>query len=258
MERILSKSPIRSNECPTCSARQVEVGPGVFDWPQSSYIYEAEEFDCNCAEQVNLYRHYLLAHIPEEYMRLDLSGDKDFFGDALALVDTKAYIDNWNNFKIHGLGIGYYSKTQGTGKTTLATYVGRELVKAGESVYYINFRDIISLFQVPYDSRLPIQEKIECATLLILDEVVRAISDAQHQLFASNLEELVRHRSNYNRITIMTTNLEPSELDAEYPRTFSLLAAKEKTIEVTGSDARKEIWDYNRYLAENGWRRPIL
>lgn len=188
-------------------------------------------------------------------MRLD---EEDYFGDPSAWDATTDFLENWENFRVYGLGLGYYSKTQGTGKTFLATRVARELVKRGESVYYINFRDIMSLYEMPYEERAAQEDRLKHNTLLILDEVVGPVSAAQHSLFASKFEELVRYRTNYGRVTILTTNLEPDELDEHYERTYSLLAAKQKHIGISGNDARREgIWDLNTLLAENGQRRPI-
>lgn len=189
-------------------------------------------------------------------MRLNPKGD--YWGDLNALTATQKYINNWSNNRIHGLGIGFYSQTQGTGKTFLATLVGKELLKRGESIFFIPFMDIMSIYSLPYEERKAEEDRLRDSTVLILDEIVKPISDAQHGLFASKLEELIRHRSNYNRVTLMTTNLTPEELDEYYPRTYSLLAAKQQRILVGGSDTRREdIWDINTELAENGEIRPL-
>jgi DNA replication protein DnaC len=197
-----------------------------------------------------------LARIPEEYMRLNAD---DFWGDKKAWKEAEGYISKWPDYKHYGVGLGFYSKSQGTGKTFLATYVARQLIKLGESVYYINFRNIMSLFKAPEEQRLREEAMVRNSTLLILDEVAGSISAAQHDLFAEKFEELVRHRTNYGRITILTTNLLPEDLDKEYPRTYSLLSAKEKHIKVNGKDARKNdgIWDLNQELIENGERKGI-
>lgn len=254
VETLLHKTGRRDSECPTCGAHKHEQAPGIWDWPESTFRYYGEDYLCDCQTQIDLYRHYLLAHIPEEYMRLQ---ESDYYGDEGAWEETSKYIEKWDDFRHHGLGIGYYSHRQGTGKTFLATRVGRELVKRGESVFYIGYRDLVSLFEDPYEIRAPLEDRIKHNTLLILDEVVPSISTAQHNLFAEKLEEVVRYRSNYNRVTLLTTNMKPGELDEEYPRTYSLLAAREKHIQVAGNDARREIWDVNTELAENGERRPI-
>jgi IstB-like ATP binding protein len=256
VEILLHRSPQgSSHRCPTCGAKPVEVAPGIHEWAESTFEGRDGIEVCDCDGQVNLFRHYLLAHIPEEYMRLD---PEDYYGDPKAWDDTSTYLEHWDDNRVYGLGLGYYSKTQGTGKTFLATRVARDLVKRGESVFYINFRDIMSLYESPYEDRARMEDRLKNSTMLVLDEVVQPISSAQHGLFASKFEELVRYRTNYGRVTIITSNLEPSELDDHYERTYSLLAAKQSHIGILGNDARREgIWDYNTELAENGQRRPI-
>lgn len=257
VERLIKASPTRSDECPTCGAKAAEVAPGVTEWGESStYHYLGEDHPCNCEEQEALFRHYLLAHIPQEYMNLGLD---NYYGDENALAAAQAYLEKWSNFRKHGMGMGFYSKTQGTGKTFLACFLARELVKRGESVYYVYFRNVVNTYELSYEARKDEEDRLRDCTVLILDEVARPVSEAQRVLFAEKFEELIRHRSNYNKVTILTTNLTPEELDTIYPRTYSLLAAKEQSIKVAGNDARKEgIWSVNKELVENGEVRPIV
>jgi DNA replication protein DnaC len=131
-------------------------------------------------------------------------------------------------------------------------------VKRGESVYFIDFRDVIALLNKDQETRNAQEERIRETTVLILDEVVAGISFAQGNLFATKFEELIRYRTNFNRITLMTTNLTPEKLYEEYPRAYSLLEAKNKRIELAGEDARQDFikWE-NEELAMNGEVRPI-
>jgi len=186
-------------------------------------------------------------------------GLDNYYGDEDALAAAQAYLEKWSNFRKHGMGMGFYSKTQGTGKTFLACYLARELVKRGESVYYIYFRKVVNTYELSYDARKDEEDRLRDCTVLILDEIARPVSEAQCALFAEKFEELIRHRSNYNKVTIVTTNLTPEELDEIYPRTSSLLAAKEQSIKVNGNDVRKEgVWNVNKELVENGEVRPII
>lgn len=256
VERLIKASPTKSNECPTCESKAIEVAPGVTEWKKGTYHYLGEDHLCNCEEQEALFRHYLLARIPQEYMNL---GIDNYYGDEDALIAVQIYLEKWPNFRKHGMGMGFYSKTQGTGKTFLACYLARELVKQGESVYYVYFRNIVSTYELSPDARKDEEDRLRDCTVLILDEIARPVSEAQRGLFAEKFEELIRHRSNYNKVTILTTNLTPTELDTIYPRTYSLLAAKEQSVKVAGNDVRKEgIWSVNRELAENSEVRPLL
>jgi hypothetical protein len=56
----------------------------------------------------------------------------------------------------------------------------------------------------------------------------------------------------------MTTNLTPEKLHREYPRSYSLLEAKNSRVIMEGEDARQSfIRDENRELALNEEVRPI-
>ena len=122
----------------------------------------------------------------------------------------------------------------------------------------MDFRDVIHLLNKDSDYRNAQEDRIRETTILILDEVVAGISDAQGALFATRFEELVRYRTNFNRITLMTTNLTPEKLHREYPRSYSLLEAKNSRVIMEGEDARQSfIRDENRELALNEEVRPI-
>ena len=239
--------------CPTCGNRASELITGVQVWDPGTYRLDDIEYPCNCEQQIALFRHYLLARIPEEYMRL--SAD-DYFGDANAWDQMQSYLDHWEGFKAQGLGLEFYAERQGVGKTFLATYVARELIKLGEQTYYIDFRTILNLYTK--ELREETEELIRNMGVLVLDEVIPPSSIAQQTFFADRFEELIRYRTNYNRVTIMTTNMMPDALEQFYPRTYSLLAAKQIRIQVNGlQDARTDVGVMNLELALNNERRPI-
>jgi len=253
---LIRKTSVKPGQCPTCEAKAQRVAETLL-WPSgSTYHYDDKDHLCHCEEQETLFRHYLLARIPEEYMRL---GVDLWEGDPKALDATLDYLENWDKLRRYGLGIGFYSKTQGTGKTFLAMMIARELVKQGETVYCIFFRRMTEVFELPYAERKDEEDRLRDCEVLVLDEVARPISEPQRALYAEKFELLIRHRSNYNKVTILTTNLEPDELDDIYPRTYSLLVAKEESVYVNGVDARREnLNDINKELALNSEIRPII
>lgn len=182
----------------------------------------------------------------------------DFIGDEDAWHEIEVYLDNWQGFKQHGIGLGFHSQIQGTGKTFLATYIARELVKRKESVYYIDFKDIITIFTDVQEIRRRLEERLRYDTVLVIDEISKSATAAQKELFAEKLEAIIRFRTNYNRVTIFTTNLEPSDMNEEYGRVFSLLSEKEHQVPVkTGKDVRTELKTKELDMAINGEVRPI-
>lgn len=256
VEDLIKKSSTHLNECPTCGAKAKEVAPGVIEWPEGrTYRLGGKDHPCNCEEQESLFWHYMLARIPQEYTNLDVD---DYFGDEKAMEAVLSYLENWDNLRKHGMGMGFYSTNQGTGKTFLAMMIARHLVKRGESVYCVYFSKVVNFLDKPPAERLEEENRLRDCTVLVLDEIGRPVSGPQRDFWASKFEELIRHRSNYNKVTILTTNLTPAELEEIYPRIYSLLAAKERSIKVKGDDARKAgVYSVNEELAFNGESRPL-
>lgn len=254
-ERIAAKGGIPLDQCPTCLATEIEVAPGVTGWENGTYRFRGKEYDCDCETQMQLRKHYLLAGIGEQYMRLDWN---DYEGNENVTDTVATFLEKWNTVKLNGMGLEFYSPTLGTGKTFAATYVGKELIKLGENVFFIPFREIISLYEQEPEYRRRTEERLRETTVLILDEVVPPISTAQAGFFAEKFEELIRHRQNFNRVTILTTNLKPTDLDRYYPRTYSLLHAKQIRVEMPGGDRRMGKIDMeNIELLWNDEVRPI-
>lgn len=249
----LARQKLKPNECPTCHSQLEEAEPGVEFRKNGTYKLHDQEYSCDCETQISLYRHYLLAGIGEQYMRLDWS---EFTGSESAKEAVSAFINNWDGFKQHGLGIEFSSPKLGVGKTFAATYIGRTLIKDGEQVLFVPFLDVIGGYN-RHDAE-EFDDRLRSTTWLILDEVVPPWSTPQGHLFASSFEALVRHRQNHNLPIIMTTNLTSDDLQEHYPRTYSLLAAKQWRVEMGGDDYRHKIDLENLELAINKEVRPIV
>lgn len=252
---LAQRSGIPLVQCPTCGAKEIYVDENNYGWINGTYRLDGEEHECDCQTQMELRKHYLLANIGDQYQRLDW---KDFKGSKEAAEAVSLYLDAWETAKINGMGLEFSSHLLGVGKTFAATHIAKELIKQGERVYFIPFLEVISLLGRPQEYRNDVQDRMRDTTILILDEVVPAVTAPQRALFAGQFEELIRNRTNFNRPTIMTTNLTPSELHKEYPRTYSLLEAKQIRIEMIGADARQGIRGVrNLELLANGEVEPI-
>jgi hypothetical protein len=202
-----------------------------------------------------LRRQYLAANIGDQYQRLGLG---DWRGPETVRADLQHYLDKWPSVRQHGMGLELASKRLGTGKTFLACAVGKELIKQGVRVFFTPFIDVIDKLSHDTDERAPLERRLKETTVLILDEVIPPFTQAQGQLFARQLELVVRHRQNFNMPTIMTTNLEQDELAEIYPRTYSLLAAKQFRVALEGPDVRQDwIERENQELVLNDETRPI-
>jgi DNA replication protein DnaC len=249
---------ISLRHCPTCGSKPEEPVPGVvLGWPtDSTYKYDGHQLPCDCKGQDEWRRRYLLAHIPKGYWTY---GENEYYGDPGAWQAAEDYLASWPNYRELGLGIEFYSETQGTGKTFLVSWIARQLIQRGEAVYYTRFREIMGLYDRPYEVRKDEEDRLRTIPVLVLDEVGAAISGSQGDYFAMEFEDLIRARVDDNRVTLMTTNLTPDKLDANYARTYSLLAAKQIRYEINFEDARRagNVRFLDMELAKAGEVRPL-
>jgi DNA replication protein DnaC len=240
--------------CPTCGSSRLDVDEDNYGWEEGTYLLDGVEHRCDCQTQLDLFIHYTLANIGDQYQRLNW---KDFSGSQAAKDAVALYLDKWEKAKLNGMGLEFSSPNLGVGKTFAATTIAKELIKKGERVYFLPFLEVVEILAHSKD-RSPQETRLRDTPVLVLDEVVPAITAAQRELFASKFEEVIRHRTNYNLVTIMTTNLTPDELHDEYPRAYSLLAAKQIRIEMKGQDARQGVRELrNEELLANDEVEPI-
>ena len=250
----LAKSKQPLDQCPTCDSK-MEVIPGsggVRERINGTYRYNGEEHKCECDAQIALRARYLVANIGEQYQRLNWD---EWTGCEATKSTVDLYLSSWEQFFRQGMGLEFHSSELGTGKTFAATHIGKELIKQGQSVYFIPFIEMVAAFD-RQDSDY-IANRIRESGFVILDEVIPPVSEAQKSFFATQLEALIRHRTNNNLPTIMTTNMDQETLHSAYPRTYSLLSAKQIRQEVAGTDRRESIGFKEMEIIANGETRPI-
>lgn len=250
-KRAGSKIPL--SNCPTCLAKPTDVtGSGIKELIPGTYRYLGHTYPCDCKTQIKLRTHYLVANIGDQYQRLDWG--RDYQREGTAKEALSDYLAKWPNYKQHGIGIQFCSSALGTGKTFAATYIGRELIKRGQKVFFVPFVDMVAAFET---NGRALEEKMRNITYLVLDDILRPISERQREFYAFRLEALIRWRTNYDLPTITTTNLMAGDLEESYPRAFSLLLLKQIPVVMTGNDVRGDIGMDNMELAANGEIRPI-
>lgn len=235
--------------CPTCLSKLDEYGERA----NGTYKYEGEVYDCDCDTQIMLRKHYLLANIPDQYMRLDWN--KDFVGDTKAKEMVALYLDKWSSFKLNGMGVEFAGPGLGLGKTFAATALGKELIKLREDVFFLPFNQLLHAMR--YEEK-EVLTRLDEVNILILDELQPPPDPKLMSVMASHLESVVRNRTNYNGVTILTTNMTEGDVKRHYPRVYSLLRAKQIRVDLTGSDARQGlIAKRNLELSMNEEIRPI-
>ena len=246
------------DDCPTCKGTRIETDESDHHgWINGQYRYQGEIHECDCQGQKTLFRHYLGAGIPLQYMRLNWA---DYDGDETVKADVMNYVKRWPNFRDNGMGVTLYAHNLGVGKTFAATTIAKEVLKRGERVYFTSFRDLRDARELlTAEDRQELDRRTREASLLVLDEVSLPTSDAQGAYFERVLESLIRHRTNWNLPTVLTTNLDEADMLHHYPRVSSLLSAKQWVMRVGGDDQRYARMAFeNVELAANGEVRPIV
>lgn len=229
IEQRAKLSGIHPDTCPTCGSVADEWG----ERESGEFTLDNITQKCDCQGQIMLRKHYLLANIPDQYMRLDW--DRDYVGDNNARIAVENFLKNWNQYKLYGMGLELGGPL-GVGKTFAATTIARELVKRREDVFFLPFNQM--LYAIRHDDKAVLARMNE-SNVLILDEVQAPPNDSLRNVMENHFESVVRNRTNYNGVTILTTNLSEQDMQAHYRRAYSLLAAKEVRVEISGDDVRK-------------------
>src|SRR5690606_11856928 len=124
----------RYPELPKCA----EVECVICD-KTGTYTFRGEEVECDCHQQLQLHKHYLVANIGLLYQRLDWN---DYEGDQVAAKLARQYLSRHRDMIRTGMGLIYHGEF-GAGKTMLASLVAKELVKLGYDVYFSTFTEMI-------------------------------------------------------------------------------------------------------------------
>lgn len=256
-DMALSRGKLSLDVCPTCNGKRIETGEeDYYGWENGQYRYMGEIFDCDCHGQMALYRHYLHASIPSQYMRLDWN---EFAGDPQVKADIERYMSDWRKFKKHGMGVTLLGDL-GKGKTFAATAIAKSVIKRGEQVFFTEFRTFQNAFEsLTIEQRQELDRRARESTLLVLDEISEPVSDAQEGYFERVLEAVIRDRTNWDLPTILTSNLTEEKFKDAWPRLHSLLYPKQWVITFEGEDFREnELGKINIELALNDEVRPLV
>jgi DNA replication protein DnaC len=242
--------------CPVCTDEQGQQ--------TGRFVYEGVEYECPDDEYghvaLRLAKLYWLHNIPLQYQQLVWDEWVPKTGDTKTKEDLDLYVENFRRLSINGVGVTFYSKGLGTGKTWAATATQKRLTKMGIDTWFAPFYEVKSYYEIEDKQERAYKiARIRDCEILLLDEIRRPSSPAMKQFMADALEDLIRPRTNANLPTIITTNMEPDEIEDTYPRVFSLMSAKNMYIELTGTDQRlgAAIQQRNMLSAINGEALPI-
>lgn len=220
--------------CPTCMKNCGEGVDGTVEVAGSTW-------QCNCADQLQRYKHYLNAGIGLTYQRLNWD---DYFGDHKARAYVEEYIRTLDVNLLEGRGFVMFG-APGTGKTMLSAFALKSAVQRGIDCYMTTAKDYVENTKRGWNNAAFAKwykRKIDAARVLVLDDLGKELEGYGTKGVEQQIENLLRVRTQQMRPTIVTTNLTcPGGLETAYNKyVVSLLTESCDLVKVDGSDARGE------------------
>lgn len=230
--------------CPTCRKK-------------GYYVWQGKGIECDCQLQLQLHKHYLNAGIYPNYQRLTWD---DYQGDSKPKEIVESYLEHHDELVAAGIGLTF-TGTYGIGKTLLMTLLVKELVKAGVFCYASTFANMLDMFTSGWTSKDDQQyffEKMKSTEVLLLDDLGRGFK-TKNNLSESTFDNVIRFRMQSEKVTLLTSNMPPPQLEQEYGGALaSLMTESNMWSELIGPDYRPSA--SQRTLKETlaHERRPIV
>lgn len=158
------------------------------------------------AEIPRLYWESAVSRVPEKYdYRSKLVG----YLESMAKVKEKlGYVP----------GLYLWSEKNGTGKTFIACAVLKEMLRRGNTGLFVTvsgYKEALTGQGEEFDYKYSYEDRAKDVDCLVLDDFGKEYR-TQTGFAENKLEELIRHRVQNLKVTIITTNLSPAMLKEEY------------------------------------------
>lgn len=130
----------------------------------------------------------------------------------------REYLKNLDVMLDDGAGFLFWGKN-GTGKTTAAVVIAKEVRRRGGSVFFTTVESLrqCALDKAKFDDDILVTERAESVDMLLLDDLGKEHDTEWSQRM---LENLMRVRVSHRRSTIITTNTLTDELVKVYRISF--------------------------------------
>lgn len=229
--RLLADDEPIELTCPTCKGAgwtRLDVPAGHHDFGRLI------ECQCGIVQARRANRYQAASRIPAEYADLDLTT----YPDRRIAADVA---DWWYAPQGHWLLL---SGDLGVGKTGLAIGLTKKALAAGRPALYRPAVELLSDIRATYRTRdasepdeADLVNACKSVDLLTLDDIgaERVTGWAQERLF-----EILNHRYNERRRTVLTTNLGPGELEEHVgDRVFARINGMAWMYEILGPNLRE-------------------
>jgi DNA replication protein DnaC len=222
---------------------------------------EVSDYQCPCSDQVKLHRWFLHAGIGLALQRLSWADGEGLRG---SIDPVWSYLDRVEANLAAGLGLLLYGQTRGSGKTMVAAMVLKQLVANGVNGYMTTFSELLDSYSDTFGGGEAAREATEWfiarvthADVLVIDDIGREAT-ARRSIAMPALEGLIRHRTQSALTTILTTNLDESEIGEGYGgHLVSVLGESALWVPFTGANFRTRQRDRIEAEVKAGLSRPV-
>ncbi len=186
----------------------------------------------DCIFERTVQRHLLAANVPALFTQFDWA--ERSLTELTAIADE--YIDDLQANVEAGLSIVMLSPSRGAGKTTAACEILERGIREGFSAYALKFNDLLDL-HMREDAEERMEWLLDC-DLLLIDEVRKPRTEAQHDHFEQQLGELVDARYSACKSMFITGNIGKLEFEEAYESSYSRLTECAHFADVPGENFR--------------------
>lgn len=208
--------------------------------------------DCQCLHDRLLAERMAYARIPQEYQGLTINQFRvDLYQDTLSATAARdaaaGFVDNYGQFAARGKGLYLWSKTTGSGKTTLAARIGNALIQhADKPVRFFRVAELFGAIKETFGGRSDTgltEHKIisdaQTVPVLILDDIG---SQRDSEWTDRTLYTILNERADNLRPTIFTSNFSPDDLPAG-ERTRARIKALSFAVHLPEESIRQQLSD---------------
>lgn len=243
-------SPLSTTVCPTCKGNGWI--PYKVDPREVVNIYgnlcEPQDYAKRCPDCNGVPKRYTGAHekdltgVPEAFRFVDISKFKYsvYKADTTGLKKiVESFVNDFDKWYAEGRGLYIWSAMPGSGKTFLASCLGKSVMTAkGITFKFISAPDYLATVGDSYKrerGELDPSEVYRTCELLVLDDIGTQMSKEWH---SQEMFRLIDERMRQGKVTIYTSNLPMARLNVD-ERIKSRISSTSVTIQMPEESVRE-------------------